>query len=111
MKKATWPEQKWDIIISNPPYIPFQEEKVMPASVLDYEPHLALFVTNENPLVFYENIAEFAVKTLNPDGLLFFESNEYNSKELTALLDTFPFQDAQLKKDLQGERPDVERGA
>ncbi len=68
--------ERFDIIVSNPPYIPQSEEDEMRANVLDYEPHLALFVDDDNPLIFYREIARSALLLLDSDGLLYFEVHE-----------------------------------
>lgn len=91
------------IIISNPPYIKEDEKPAMHHNVLENEPHRALFVSNENPLIFYEAIAEFALKSLTNQGLLFFEINEYLGKETVDLLNHKGFKNIQLKKDMQGK--------
>jgi release factor glutamine methyltransferase len=75
----------------------------MHQNVLQYEPHHALFVTNEKPLLFYEAIAEFALKNLIPGGHLFFEINEYLGKETVDLLKHKSFTNITLKKDMQGK--------
>ena len=92
--------QKFDIIVSNPPYIPFVEKKVMPRHVLDFEPHLALFVSNEDPLIFYRTIAEMAKIKLNKNGFLFFECNEYNANDVVKMLQTLGYQSIILHKDM-----------
>ena len=99
---AAWPEQQWDIIVSNPPYIPPKEKHLMPARVLDHEPGLALFAPNDDPLLFYRTIATFAARYLKPGGYLFFEINEFYARELLALLQSFPLQDITLQRDLSG---------
>jgi release factor glutamine methyltransferase len=91
-----------DIVVSNPPYIPTAEKNVMPEHVLAHEPALALFVSNDDPLVFYRTIADFALEKLRPGGVLFFECNEFNAAEVAALLSEKGFQDVVLKKDLSG---------
>jgi release factor glutamine methyltransferase len=93
----------YDIIVSNPPYIPPSEMALMSANVLDYEPHLALFVAEDNPLIFYKKIATFAKKHLNPNGKLFFECNEYNASILQNDLIHNGFSDVQLHKDMEGK--------
>lgn len=70
----------YDVIVSNPPYIPQEEKKDMTTSVLDYEPHLALFVEND-PLLFYKQILKFACSHLNPNGLVYFETSQTNQLE------------------------------
>ncbi len=94
---------KYDCIISNPPYIPLQESALMPPHVKDFEPTLALFVNDENPLVFYDAIADFSKIHLNPGGYLFFECNEFNAKKVAQILDKKGFNDVILQKDLNGK--------
>ncbi|WP_316766986.1 peptide chain release factor N(5)-glutamine methyltransferase [Pedobacter frigiditerrae] len=91
------------IIVSNPPYIKEDEKPAMHQNVVDNEPHRALFVSNENPLIFYEAIADFALKNLSDNGLLFFEINEYLGEETVNLLDSKGFKNIELKKDMQGK--------
>ena len=94
---------KYDVIVSNPPYITEDERLAMHQNVLDYEPHLALFVTNSNPLVFYKAIADFALNTLKENGRLYFEINEYLGEEMLEMLLAKGFSDIVLKKDMQGK--------
>ncbi len=97
------PEGKYSIIVSNPPYIKMDEKPAMHQNVLANEPHHALFVSDEKPLVFYEAIADFALMNLEKDGLLFFEINEYLGMETVSLLKEKGFQQIELKKDMQGK--------
>ncbi|WP_316821979.1 peptide chain release factor N(5)-glutamine methyltransferase [Pedobacter gandavensis] len=94
---------KYDIIVSNPPYITGTEMAEMHQNVLAHEPHLALFVPDEKPLLFYEAIADFAMKHLNEHGELFFEINEYLSKETIQMLKHKGFTDISLRNDMQGK--------
>jgi len=94
---------KFDIIVSNPPYVRQLEKQQMQDNVLNHEPHLALFVEDENPLIFYRAITQFATKNLKPNGELYFEINEYLGKEMMALLEAFGFKNIQLKQDLFGK--------
>ena len=91
------------LIVSNPPYIKIDEQIEMHHNVLANEPHLALFVSNEKPLIFYEAIADFAKVNLIEKGFLFFEINEYLGKETMELLKNKGFEDIELKKDMQGK--------
>ncbi len=93
----------FDIIVSNPPYIPHQEKELMAPNVLDFEPHTALFVEDENPLVFYDHIAEYASSHLKSMGYLFFEVNEYNAKKVVQLLQNKGFENVELQKDMSGK--------
>ncbi|MDD7914470.1 peptide chain release factor N(5)-glutamine methyltransferase [Polaribacter ponticola] len=99
LKTVTLPE-KFDIIVSNPPYVRELEKKEIQNNVLQNEPHLALFVSNENPLIFYEKIADLATQHLSKNGLLFFEINQYLGKETQHLLEKKQFINIELKKDL-----------
>lgn len=94
---------KADVIISNPPYIPWEEKKEMHQNVTEFEPDLALFVPNENPLLFYRAIAEYASKTLNHSGCLFFELHENYALETKAMIEGLGFSSVEIKEDLQGK--------
>lgn len=96
-------DENYDLIVSNPPYVKEDEKADMHQNVLNYEPHLALFVANERPLLFYEAIADFANKHLRKGGNLFFEINEYLGQETAAMLRTKGFTEIILKKDMQGK--------
>ncbi len=101
-----WENYKWDcfdIIVSNPPYVRELEKKEMQPNVRDFEPENALFVSNEDPLIFYRRIAEFAQKYLHKDGRLFFEINEYLGDEMYKLLENKGFANIELKKDIHGK--------
>lgn len=93
---------KYDLIVSNPPYIREEERKDMHRHVLEHEPHQALFVSNERPLIFYEAIADFSRDHLNAKGKLFFEINAALGKETIAMLKAKGFNTVILKKDMQG---------
>ncbi len=93
----------FDIIVSNPPYIKKSEAAAMHDNVLAFEPHTALFVPDEDALLFYRKIADFALLHLKENGLLFFEINESLGDEVCALLASKGFNDVELKKDLQGK--------
>ena len=96
-------EKPWDIIISNPPYIPFSDKKSMHENVLNFEPANALFVSDNNPLLFYNAVAKFALNHLNNGALIFFEIHEKKSDETLELLASLGFKEIELKKDLQGK--------
>jgi release factor glutamine methyltransferase len=102
----TWETVLWktyDIIVSNPPYVREMEKAKMQPNVLGYEPGIALFVPDTDPLVFYRRIAEFATKKLKNNGLLFFEINEELGSETVQLLNTLRFSNIQIKNDLRGK--------
>ena len=92
----------YNIIVSNPPYVRNLEKQEIKKNVLDYEPHLALFVEDTDPLLFYRKIAQLALKNLTPNGLLFFEINQYLGKETVELLQNIGFKNIELKKDMYG---------
>ena len=91
---------KLDIIVSNPPYVRETEKKLMEKNVLDYEPELALFVPNDDPLIFYNRIADFAHVHLNNEGRLYFEINEAFGKECSEMLQEKGFSEIKLKRDI-----------
>ncbi|MGJ8745982.1 peptide chain release factor N(5)-glutamine methyltransferase [Polaribacter sp.] len=93
---------KYDSIVSNPPYVRELEKAEIKTNVLNNEPHLALFVPDENPLLFYKKIAELAKNHLTKDGILFFEINQYLGKETVAMLHEKGFTNIELKKDFFG---------
>ena len=90
---------KFDCIVSNPPYVTEAEKDLMQANVLDYEPDLALFVSNENPLLFYNSIADAGLKLLKSGGQLWFEINEHFGKETCEMLTKKGYQSVELFKD------------
>ena len=90
----------FDIIVSNPPYVRESEKEMMSPNVLNYEPHLALFVDNNNPLLFYKAIVEMSKINLTSEGLIYFEINEYLAEETKSLFSSTFFESVQLKKDI-----------
>lgn len=94
--------QDFDCIVSNPPYVRLLEKAEIRKNVLDHEPHLALFVDDEDPLLFYRKIAALALIHLRENGLLFFEINQYMGDETLALLVEMGFENVVLKKDIYG---------
>lgn len=94
---------KFDIIISNPPYITLLEKSSIQSNVLDFEPHVALFVPNEDGLIFYKNILEFAANNLAIDGKIFFEINEMKASEILTMAKQFHYENAIIIKDMQGK--------
>ncbi|MBL86178.1 MAG: protein-(glutamine-N5) methyltransferase, release factor-specific [Winogradskyella sp.] len=92
----------FDIIVSNPPYVRELEKQEIKSNVLDNEPHLALFVDNEKPLIFYKAITDFAVDKLKSNGSLYFEINQYLGQETKQLLVDAEFKAVELRKDLNG---------
>lgn len=94
--------ENFDVIVSNPPYVRELEKAQMQQNVLANEPHIALFVKDENPLLFYDKIAELAKNHLTKNGELYFEINQYLGKETQELLITKRFKNIELKKDIYG---------
>lgn len=95
-------ERQWDIIVSNPPYICEKEKADMEANVLEHEPHLALFVPDDDPLKFYRAIAKYAAKALRKGGRLYFEINSRCVREMEAMLGEEGFVNVEVRKDLYG---------
>ncbi|MDP3681271.1 MAG: peptide chain release factor N(5)-glutamine methyltransferase [Flavobacterium sp.] len=94
--------QQFDIIVSNPPYVRNLEKEEIKKNVLDNEPHLALFVEDNDALIFYKKIAELAQKNLSENGQLYFEINQYLGKETVDLLEKMNFKNIELRKDIYG---------
>jgi len=94
--------ENFDIVVSNPPYIRALEKKEMNNNVLDYEPHSALFVEDNNALVFYKKITALAAQSLNKNGKLFFEINQYLGKETLEMLNANDFSKNELRQDIFG---------
>ena len=94
---------KFEIIISNPPYVTLEDKKLMHTNVTDFEPHTALFVPEDDPLIFYKAIADFASTHLKKGGLLFFEINESYGKQIVELLINKRFTYIELRKDMSGK--------
>jgi release factor glutamine methyltransferase len=101
LNEENWKKLKnFDIIISNPPYVLESEKGAMHKNVLNYEPHLALFVPEERPLLFYEKISDLAMKHLNKGGKLYFEINTAFGKEVKNMLLKKGFKDVIVRKDI-----------
>ena len=93
----------FDVIVSNPPYVPLQDQGEMHANVLNFEPHLALFVPNEDPLVFYRAIGNWGQQLLKKGGKLYLEIYENLAEELIALLQSLGYNQVQVYPDLNGK--------
>lgn len=96
--------EKYDIIVSNPPYIAEYERKDMEHSVLDYEPSTALFVPNDDPLLFYRAIASFAVEALSQDGHIYYEINPLFASEMLEMMRGMGYNDIEIINDMQGRK-------
>ena len=95
-------EQIFDIIVSNPPYVRNLEKNEIKKNVLDYEPHLALFVDDDDALIFYRTIATLALKNLSENGRLYFEINQFLGLETVQLLEKLGYKNIELRKDIYG---------
>ncbi|MCR9014331.1 peptide chain release factor N(5)-glutamine methyltransferase [Aquiflexum gelatinilyticum] len=98
------PFKDFDIIVSNPPYVRHSEKDLMHTNVLAYEPHLALFVYDEDPLLFYRTISQKALKTLKSGGKIYFEINEAFGKETKELMENLGFEQVKIFEDLNGRQ-------
>jgi release factor glutamine methyltransferase len=96
--------RRWDLIVSNPPYICNKERTTMEANVLEHEPRLALFVPDDDPLLFYRAIARYAIKALNQDGSLFFEINPLYVGDMQQMLCDEGFSYSEVKNDQFGKQ-------
>ena len=94
----------FDLIVSNPPYVCQKEAATMEKHVLEHEPHLALFVPDDNPLLFYRAIAQYATTALKPNGLLYFELNPLYANDLSEMLSMMSWHDITLKQDQFGKQ-------
>ncbi|KAB2866664.1 MAG: peptide chain release factor N(5)-glutamine methyltransferase [Bacteroidales bacterium] len=93
----------YDIIVSNPPYVRELEKQLMNRNVKDFEPHLALFVSDNDPLLFYRTIAKKSKNWLSPNGQLYFEINEAFGNEIKDMLISIGFRDVEIRKDINGK--------
>ena len=96
-------QKSYDIIVSNPPYVRNLEKPEIEVNVLDYEPHLALFVEDHDALIFYRKIAELAKGALSPKGRLYVEINQYLAEETQVLFKEFGFNEVELRNDFAGK--------
>lgn len=100
--KTTKLSERYDIIVSNPPYVRELEKQKMHKNVLEFEPHIALFVEDEDPLLFYLKITQLASKSLSEGGQLYFEINQYLGERMVQLLSDYKFRDIEICKDIFG---------
>ena len=94
----------FDLIVSNPPYICNKERETMEANVLEHEPHTALFVPNDDPLLFYRAIAQYGQTALKEGGWLYFEINPLYAEDLRAILSKMSYYDIEIKEDQYGKQ-------
>ena len=95
--------EQFDLIVSNPPYIPQSETVLMQANVLDHEPHMALFVPDQTPLLFYEQLAQIAFSNLKPNGIMVLEVHENLAQQTLSLFAPLQFSRREIHRDLQGK--------
>jgi release factor glutamine methyltransferase len=95
--------KNYDIIVSNPPYIPNKEKNTLSKHVIEHEPAMALFVDDIDPIIFYKEIIKFAEKNLQSGGKLFFELHESYGNEVREFIQLFGFEEIEIRQDLQGK--------
>ena len=95
---------QWDLIVSNPPYICQMERAAMEQNVLEYEPGIALFVPDDDPLLFYRTIAEYGQQSLKPGGWLYFEINPLYADDMRQMLSKMSYYDIEIKEDQYGKQ-------
>ncbi len=104
LEEALWAQLgAFDLIVSNPPYIPPSETALMPVQVIDHEPGMALFVPEDDPLLYYRTIAHLAKRSLSPGGYLFFEANEFRAQDVALVLQGSGLTGIEVRQDLQGK--------
>ena len=104
LQKSNWNKLgKFNIIVSNPPYVTEREKEAMHINVLNHDPHLALFVPDDDPLIFYNKISDMALLDLSPGGQLYFEINEAFGNEIKDMLEAKGFKHVVIRKDLNGK--------
>ena len=100
---ASFGDQQFDLIVSNPPYIPPSELTKMGKSTVAHEPELALFVPEEDPLLFYREVADLGEQHLISGGFIYYEVNEFRAHSTVALLEERGYTEVEIRKDLQGK--------
>jgi len=101
--KEKMPLKSLDFVVSNPPYVTYSDREFMKANVINYEPVTALYVKNEDPLLFYRRIAEQAIECLKPNGKIYFETNEKYAEDVKLLLEAMEYVEGVVIKDLSGK--------
>ncbi|MCM1050555.1 MAG: peptide chain release factor N(5)-glutamine methyltransferase [Paenibacillus sp.] len=103
LQSAYDPSDKYDLVVSNPPYIAQHEESKMDSNVLDYEPHIALFVPDDDPLKFYKAISANTIDAMKPGGKLYLEINPLYARQLSDMLEHDGWTDVNIIKDMHGK--------
>ncbi len=101
--RETFPLQSLDFVVSNPPYVTYADRELMKANVTHHEPATALYVKDEDPLLFYRRIAEISAQSLKPEGKIYFEVNEKYADDVKSLLEVMDFEECQVVRDLNGK--------
>ena len=96
--------RRWDVIVSNPPYICTEERDGMAKNVLDYEPHEALFGPEEDPALFYKRIGDYAIRALKPGGYLYYELNPLTVDDVSTYLHKIGFTEIEIREDQYGKQ-------
>lgn len=102
--------ESFDIIVSNPPYVPLSEKAAMHSNVRDYEPYEALFVPDSDPLLFYRAIARFSYRSLSPGGRLYFETHKDFARDVASLMESEGLVYTEIRKDINGRERMVRAG-
>jgi len=110
LNRDEWPDKKFDIIVSNPPYIPRKNKDLIPLNVAGFEPSLALFVPDDNPLIFYDALADFASINLKINGSVFMEIHEHFAGQICELFRNAGFSQIDLRTDINGKTRMVKAG-
>lgn len=101
--KSEHSTRKFNIIVSNPPYVKLSEKEKIDKNVIDFEPHEALFVNDNDPMIFYKIIAEFALHNLSENGKIYFEINESMGEGIKEILTTKNFRNIEVRMDISGK--------
>jgi len=110
LNQNAWkPLQTYDRIVSNPPYIPFNEKEFLAKNVTNFEPAIALFVENNDPFIFYKKIAEFSKTRLNPGGKIYVEVHEEYAAQVKIIFENAGLA-SEIKKDIYGKERMVKAG-
>lgn len=104
LNQDEWPIEKYDVIVSNPPYIPLKNKEFLPSNVTVYEPADALFVPDDDPLLFYRNLAHFSKSNLNPNSNLYVEVHEHYAELVIELFSESGLHDISLRLDMHGRK-------
>lgn len=101
--RENFPLQSLDFVVSNPPYVTYADRELMKANVTHYEPATALYVKDEDPLLFYRRIAEISAQSLKPEGKIYFEVNEKYAEDVKSLLEVMDYEDCIVVQDMNGK--------